>query len=222
MNSRVRQGNAFTAKTRKVCAKCNNGWMSILEGRAKPILMPLFRAELFTLDAEAQSILAGWIAKTRMAADTLFAESSAISPAERTWVMTTGRAPDSWQIWLARHTNAEWETALDHVGLALHRAADHERSKNEINTQSTTIGIGKLLIHTFSSAIPTVEFDPSAEFGPRLRRLWPPRPKKLLFWPIHGGEMSWPPGHSLSDEEVERLGRHLYAHYTPSTRLAGE
>jgi hypothetical protein len=152
-NLRVRRGNAFTAKVRKVCSDCNNGWMSNLEGRAKPILVPLFRGEQFTLEAEAQSILAGWIAKTTIAADTFYPESSATSPGDRTLVMTTRRAPENWKIWLARHSNAEWVAGLLHVGKAVHRAADYERLKNNMNTQSTTIGIWKLLIHAFSSAV---------------------------------------------------------------------
>ena len=187
---------------------------------SKANTIPLFLEEKFTLEVEAQLILAGWIAKTVMAADTFYPESSAISPAERTLVMTSGRAPDNWQIWLARHSNAAWKTGLDHVGIALHRAADHERLNHNINTQSTTIGIGKLLIHTFSSAIPDVKFYPAAEFGPRLCPLWPLPPKRL-FWPTRQRNIFWPTLQSLSDEDVERLGRHLYTHYTPSPPLAG-
>jgi hypothetical protein len=205
---RLSQGSAFNAHTRKVCGKCNNGWMNDLEKRVQPILIPLIRGEKVVLQPEAQLILAGWIAKTVMTANTVYPESNAITQFDRSIVMATSRPLDNWQIWLALHHNKEWRTGLDHIGVALHRKADYEKNKNKINTQSTTIGLGSLLIHAFSSALPSVRFNPSPEFGTRLHRVWPQTNEKI----------SWPPTSALSDEDVERLGRHLYTHFSPHLR----
>src|ERR1035437_6614904 len=37
---RSRQGHSWTKRLRAVCSECNNGWMSVLENVAKPILTP--------------------------------------------------------------------------------------------------------------------------------------------------------------------------------------
>jgi hypothetical protein len=126
---RLAQGSAFNAHTRKVCSKCNNGWMSDLEGRARPTLISLIRGENVVLQPDTQLILAGWIAKTVMAADTCYPGSSAITGVERSSLMETGRPPDHWQIWIALHHNKDWRTGLDHVGIAVHRKADYEKKQ---------------------------------------------------------------------------------------------
>jgi hypothetical protein len=197
---RLSQGTAFTAKTRKVCVRCNKGWMSALEAQVRPLLTPLIRGDKISLPPEAQAVVAGWVAKTVMAADTLYPESSAISQAERSIVAATNRPPEGWMIWLALHNNSDWRTGLDHVGVALHRKAEYERKRSVINTQSTTIGIGNLLIHAFSSALPDFQFNPSGEFGGRLHRIWP----------CSGEALIWPPINALLVADVERLGRHLF------------
>jgi hypothetical protein len=50
----------------RVCSRCNNGWMSQLEVRAKPILTSLFDdgRNLTQLSAEERAIIARWAAKT--------------------------------------------------------------------------------------------------------------------------------------------------------------
>src|SRR5262249_20393459 len=44
-----RRGNLWTMKLRRVCERCNNGWMSVLETQAKPILVQLMRSETCVL-----------------------------------------------------------------------------------------------------------------------------------------------------------------------------
>src|SRR5688572_1073913 len=49
--------NRFHMVIRKVCERCNNGWMSRLEGETKPILLPLMRANRTTVSLADQLIL---------------------------------------------------------------------------------------------------------------------------------------------------------------------
>ena len=49
-----------------VCAKCNNGWLSELEGAAKPIIAPLIRGEARCLPYEDQALIAAWTCKTAL------------------------------------------------------------------------------------------------------------------------------------------------------------
>ena len=53
-------------RLKKICAPCNNGWMSAVEGNAKPVLLRLINggAELSSLSVEEKDILARWAGKT--------------------------------------------------------------------------------------------------------------------------------------------------------------
>jgi hypothetical protein len=55
-------GPDVTAKV--VDKNCNDGWMSTLETRAKPLLVPMARGESVRLDEAEQKILALWALKT--------------------------------------------------------------------------------------------------------------------------------------------------------------
>jgi len=51
---------------KNVCSACNNGWMSRLEGRAKPILVELMnmRTSLLQLSTDQRTTLSAWAIKT--------------------------------------------------------------------------------------------------------------------------------------------------------------
>jgi hypothetical protein len=51
---------------KNVCSACNNGWMSRLEGRAKPLILDLMNLQtgLLELSAEQRTTLSAWAIKT--------------------------------------------------------------------------------------------------------------------------------------------------------------
>ena len=51
---------------KSVCRDCNNGWMSDLEGRAKPILLGLMnmKTSLMQLSPDERSVISAWAIKT--------------------------------------------------------------------------------------------------------------------------------------------------------------
>ena len=53
-------------KARVVCSTCNNGWMSRIEERVKPVLGPMLTGHAAALDSAAQVALARWAIKTSM------------------------------------------------------------------------------------------------------------------------------------------------------------
>ena len=53
-----------TLTVKHVCRDCNNGWMSELEGCAKPILTPLIFGAASVLDGQDQITVACWAFKT--------------------------------------------------------------------------------------------------------------------------------------------------------------
>lgn len=61
----------FTSKkqnvtVRRVCATCNNGWMSALEGAARPLLLPWIDGTRTRLLYDPQQTIATWAIKTTM------------------------------------------------------------------------------------------------------------------------------------------------------------
>ncbi|MDB5181168.1 MAG: hypothetical protein JWO54_931 [Candidatus Saccharibacteria bacterium] len=63
--NRVWQGAVFQQKVKLVCAECNNGWMSDIEGSVKDLLTSLaFTYDGHTLSQEDQRRLSLWVQKT--------------------------------------------------------------------------------------------------------------------------------------------------------------
>ena len=56
----------FRTTVKMVCAACNNGWLSELEGAAKPVLTPLIRGESRRLPDDDQALIAEWTCKTAL------------------------------------------------------------------------------------------------------------------------------------------------------------
>lgn len=53
-------GSAAALKLPQVCKPCNTGWMSLLERRAKPLLVPMIRGRGTSLTPAEQRIVAAW------------------------------------------------------------------------------------------------------------------------------------------------------------------
>jgi hypothetical protein len=95
---RPSQGLDFTV--RAVCADCNNGWMSALEGEAKPILERLLMStELQPLWKTEQLLIARWATKTAMMMD--FTQEQPLVPQrDRTLFFKRRTIPRRGWIWL--------------------------------------------------------------------------------------------------------------------------
>jgi hypothetical protein len=63
---RKHAGAPYSGTLRIVCGSCNNGWMSVLQNDAKPILLPLVLGEERTLFRKHQALLAAWMAMFAM------------------------------------------------------------------------------------------------------------------------------------------------------------
>src|SRR3954447_17229265 len=79
----LKQGDFGSKKIRKVCQACNSGWMSHLQGEAKPFLTPLLKGEDCEISPQAATIIASWVVMTMMVAEFLHHEKHAISQEDR-------------------------------------------------------------------------------------------------------------------------------------------
>jgi hypothetical protein len=65
-NELLRDHDLGSFVIKNVCTSCNNGWMSRLEGRAKPLLLELMNMQigLMEMSAEQRTTLSTWAIKT--------------------------------------------------------------------------------------------------------------------------------------------------------------
>jgi hypothetical protein len=76
-----------------VCEACNHGWMSKLEGEAKPVLSPLILGHASTLDMVQQILAATWAVKTAMVGETIQYSRNAFSQDDRDIMLQEQRPP---------------------------------------------------------------------------------------------------------------------------------
>jgi hypothetical protein len=183
-NTQVRIGKA-----------CNEGWMSLLEDRAKPILSSLINPtrRRTTLSLAAQDLIALWVAKTTYMAD--LSNAVHVVPASCFRALYVTREPPSdMRIWLsaydAKHAIHMWSQAMQ-VG----PVSDRDR----VDGYVMTVTLGCLVFqvaHFFDADVGPAETGQDALLVP----VWP-RQGRSQFWPA--GLPGGPNG--MNDETLARF-----------------
>jgi hypothetical protein len=205
---RRQTGDPHSRRIKCVCRECNNGWMSQLQEKAKPYLVPMLKGDHVTLHRNGQTTLAAWITMMVMVAEHLNEEMVAISLTERQWFKVNQRAPSHWRIWIGRHA-AVGHPLFTHNIVSMVHEKEIERLGPEgsvpSNTQTSTILLGKhLLIHVMSS--------PVARSIIRRWRL----PAKLApglpqIWRIVSGSVVWPPtAGTFLDTAIDEVAQEFF------------
>lgn len=180
LESRVGRGDARARKPRNTCGPCNSGWMSRIESDAKDTLIPLVQGApfaegttntAFMLNSWGQRAIASLMTLITMRVEFSHMATKAATDDHRAWIRERLEPPPFWKVWIARYIGdspgAHW---CRHYGLQLVSAPDELRSDHVCDTQTTTLVMGQLCTHIFSSTtIPT--FD--GYTGQGLCRLWP-------------------------------------------------
>ena len=179
----VRQGAMTTKRIKAVCKKCNSGWMSILEKKAKPTLTKLLAAESFLLTSSQISVLSEWITLKVIVGESRHREDAAILPMERKEFYETRTIPKGLQIWISRCEAPEWQTRYYRNAVTLADTPVHVQNTLAKNTQSTTFGFGNLFVHTMYTNLPNL--------GLRFQFL----PLGIVYriWPDFENDIEWPP-----------------------------
>jgi hypothetical protein len=170
-----------------VCGDCNNGWMSDLEGQAKPVLAPAIRGEQLVFSVADQLIVGRWAAKTALMCEMarLAAPGDFTSrPQHRHLFRRQEPAPGTY-VWLAAYGGQKMAWVEQHR-LDL-------RSSSESDTGlATTMSIGHLVLQVVE--VPEKIAILSKAFW-QLPRLWPRVAANVPF----------PPCAPLSDQDVQAL-----------------
>jgi hypothetical protein len=96
-----RKGDARSQKLKVVCIACNNGWMSELQDRTKPILLPLLSREAKSLAEWDQHALAVWLTMFTMIYETTIPEYAATTVEQRIAFKALRHPPENWIFWCA-------------------------------------------------------------------------------------------------------------------------
>lgn len=164
-------------KTRAFCKSCNNGWMSQLEERGRPILEPLALGRARTLSTADQEALAFWATKTLFGFQSIEHPSSKWARAEDYAALYRLQAPLPYsQVWIG---------ATEPRGVAWQRA--HHFRFNEAS--QSIDGFGATL--TIGHAVFYVLIGYAGRVGLRLRYEAAFALKEI--WPGASAELEWPP-----------------------------
>jgi len=189
---KVRQGHVGTRKPRNTCSKCNGEWMRQIEEAAMPIMRPLLRGNPYLLlEPPALELVASLLCLVSMRVEFLSREMRAIPAADHDWLRTKFTPPADWKIWIARY-EGDLLTDERYTAMQITSSRDVPVGVEHCNTQVTTLVVGHLCAHLFSS---TVWRDFDGYEGIDLPAIWPPRKTAILARSlpvITQAEVPWP------------------------------
>lgn len=189
-------------RVKHVCASCNNGWMSDLETKCRPILGAMITGIAVSLDEGAQRLLSAWCLKTAIMVQ------CAGSARGRPHVREYGRnvhhslrhlSPPSSDafVWLAR--NSERRTVFAESIEMVTRVT--EENPRPSHGQITTGALGHLAFQVFS-----IQRPPEHELIPTRLRMkpgpWSQSTLQIWPWAAHG---HWPSPRSLTPIGLHQL-----------------
>ena len=173
LEEKTKQGPVGASKPRNTCLTCNGGWMSRIEDKSKPIVVPLILEERnFLLDTPCQIVIASLICLISMRVCLSRKETLETPLSERDALRLNGVPPQNWKIWIGPYVDAD-----PSIHLGRHQAS-YLSSKLEgkvgakPDTQITTFVVGKFCAHAFSAPL-GINYD--FESHPHaLSQIWPP------------------------------------------------
>lgn len=168
----LREGQTRSRKPRNTCGRCNGGWMSGIEDASIPFAAPLIQGDSVVLTPHAQQVLASFLCLIVMRLEFL-GKARVIPMQERLLLKQTLIPPHNWKIWVARFTGNPDDHASHRCSIQL-STGDNLPPPDRVgldycNAQTTTIVLGNLCAHLFSSVEPIMD----GYEGISLTRLWP-------------------------------------------------
>lgn len=176
-----------------VCAKCNNGWMSDIENKAKVLLEPMFRGARVGLDHAACATLSVWGLKTAMVLERIETDGVVqYTRDECARLRQFSIVPARSRIWLAASLDDTqlYSAKTHHLDAELDRSASSHVSTLAFGTvvmQIYTLRLG-------STPSPDVRVTTDVRRGP-----WEEATSQL--WPVTTSVATWPPRVALNGVE---------------------
>jgi len=162
------EGNrAIEVKAKCVCEACNGGWMSELEGEARPYLEPMIRDQKVVLSAEAQRIVGAWACLKAVVARYAHSPPEPVEREWLDWLYAHHRPPPSWYVWMTSYNGGHPIYYEGHDITVEFPGVDHVRTPHGL---LTTIVAGYLALKVLGIRVGS----PQSRGRDSLIRIWPP------------------------------------------------
>jgi hypothetical protein len=191
---------AFKTKVRHVCRTCNHGWMSNLEGEAKPILTPMLLGQPTELPVAAQATVATWSIKTALVAQYLHGRKHIAVPLALYKRFYAERRPlPHHYVWIGRFVGRSYASHYHHRALRLELPGEVV-SPDEHNAYLATFGVGQLVIQVLGHFLDEdVAVFGQSRMAMGVQQVWPIQ-RRLL----------WPPGrYAFGEPGIKALANRL-------------
>lgn len=181
-----------------LCAACNNGWMSRLEAKAKPIIESLLEDTSTSIDPAPQVTLATWAVKTAMVLEAFYPDRAwFFSAEERAAMRLHHRIPSRTSVWLAKCVN---QRDIYSAGVDLGTGHGPE----DVRGFAVTMAFGSIAFQVMTARIPArVPSHVAVTYGVSNH----PWPEILVdLSPASEAAKTWPPKYGLdSDHGLQAL-----------------
>jgi hypothetical protein len=195
------KGRSSHLRVKQVCAKCNNGWLSVLENTAKPVLSPMMHDLSIPLSREQQWLIAVWTIKTAMVFDCTNPQGRFYTKGDVDHLLTRFAPPLSTAIWLGRFERSSLLTFEGRYLSPRRREGGAVLDKSLVASLSMArLAIQVLSIRWDANYQPagsrvTIDLKPGP-WNRSLIQIWP------TVSPVH-----WPPPLSISEDGLETLNQ---------------
>lgn len=176
-------------KVKRVCARCNNGWLHDLEQKAKPLLTRPIQGDPKTFRFMDVWTVATWAYKTCILAD--LAGTKLLGPRGFRWLHTWQCPPRDVVVTMAAYGGPRFPQYGSSVPVH-YKVETGSGQKFDLDAYVLTIGIGHLVFQVFGHHI-----EQAVDLVPKDWK----REYCEVIWPAPGS-VRWPPPRHLDDEKL--------------------
>ena len=201
---REHQGAVRHTKIRRFCKRCNETWMSVIEGGAMGILEDMMQSKTLRLSQSQLVKVATWFALKSMVFEYAgHPDSIAIPQSDYDYIRANKLPPPHWRIWIGSHNVGSWIMRCFNqptVGAMLSDIEANIAKVDGCNVQATSFGLLQLFAHISSSDDPRLvkQHDTAIDN----RRAENGEHGLLTIWPF-SGEIEWPRTFFLGSDDLE-------------------
>jgi hypothetical protein len=178
---KIKAGSVANRRPRNTCFECNNGWMRSIEEYARPYITALMLGDRQLLEAPHQYALAAFLSLVTTRIDISNKTARAVPPSDYQHLIQHREPGADWKIWIMRYIDGPGDDyAYRHFPMAmkelprkmLETLSPQQLSARaeDCNTQVTTIVVGRLCAHIFST---TAYRDFAGYLEPPMCQIWP-------------------------------------------------
>jgi hypothetical protein len=143
VRKRIISGSPGSRKIPIACSRCNNGWMSNLQERAKPCLSRLVSGEWVNI-GESREDLVKWCVMTCMVYEFHDPETVSITKMDRNEFRVTGAVSERWSVFIGRQPSESPDRRGAHRAYGI--SSLENSYSNAPNSHATSLHVGGLLI----------------------------------------------------------------------------